>query len=160
MKPDPYSYRQDSTVPQFDDTQPLIIFDGLCVLCSSGVQWMLARDPRGGTKFAAIQEDIPRALYRHYSLDAETFDTFMVLENGVPYTRWAATLAAARTLPAPWSWLGTMGRVVPGFIGNRLYDWVQRNRIGWFGRSTACLMPDSAQRTRFLANSPMTGPRS
>lgn len=146
----PYSYRADPAVPAFDDTAPLLIFDGECVLCSSGVQWMLARDPGGKTRFAAIQDDVPRALYRHYGLDAERFDTFMVLKDGRPYVRWAGALAAARTLPPPWAWLGTLGRVVPGFIGDALYDFIQRNRIGWFGRRETCFAPIGGARRRFL----------
>jgi predicted DCC family thiol-disulfide oxidoreductase YuxK len=147
-----YSYRNDASVPAFDDTRPLLIFDGLCVLCSSGVHWMLARDPAGTSQFAAIQDPIPQALYRHYDLDARLFDTFMVLEAGVPHLKWAGALAAARTLPAPWCWLGAIGRVVPHAIGDPLYDWVQRNRITWFGRRETCLRPSAAQHSRFLAS--------
>ncbi|MBN9247873.1 MAG: DUF393 domain-containing protein, partial [Hyphomicrobium sp.] len=64
MKPfKAYSYRDDPAVPSFDDTRPLIIFDGLCVLCSGGVQWMLDRDPAGRSQFAVIQDPLPKALY-------------------------------------------------------------------------------------------------
>ena len=150
MTPSAYSYRTDPTVPKFDDTVPLVIFDGLCVLCSNGVQWMLARDPKGRSQFAAIQQDIPQALYKHYGLNAETFDTFMVLSGGHPYTKWAGTLAAARTLPAPYAWLGTAGRIIPNVIGDFVYDWVQRNRLRWFGRREHCLMPTPEQRARFF----------
>ena len=111
---------------------------------------MLRRDPNGTSRFAAIQHDIPQALYKHYGLDAEAFDTFMVLAEGVPHVKWDGALAAARTLPAPWSWLGTLGRLVPDFIGDPLYDWVQRNRLRWFGRRSACLMPSALQASRFL----------
>lgn len=149
-----YSYRSDPAVPVFDDAAPLIIFDGLCVLCSGGVQWMLALDPKGSTRFAAIQEAIPQALYRHYQLDAERFDTFMVLAKGVPHLKWAGVLAAAGTLPAPWRWLALALRIVPGVIGDKLYDLVQRNRIGWFGSREACLIPTEAERRRFLARLP------
>lgn len=147
-----YSYRHDAAVPAFDDSRPLLIFDGYCVLCSSGVQWMLARDPRGTTQFAAIQDPIARAIYRHYGLDADQFDTFMVLADGVPNVKWAGTLAAARTMPAPWRWLGTLGRIIPPAIGNRLYDWVQRNRIQWFGARATCFLPTPADRRRFLSD--------
>jgi len=150
MRGEPYSYRSDPRVPPFDDTEPLLIFDGHCVLCSQGVQWMLARDPGGTTRFAAIQAPIPRALYHHYNLDADAFDTFMVLAGGRPYTRWSGALAAARTMPAPWSWLGSLGRIVPDVIGDRLYDWLQRNRFRWFGQRKACFMPDATQSHRFL----------
>lgn len=150
MKPKPYSYRQDPAVPPFDDSRPLVIFDGLCVLCSGGVKWMMARDPDGDCRFAAIQSALPRALYAHYGLDADVFDTFMVLDRGRPYTRWAGTLAAARIMPQPWRALGHAGRIVPSFIGNRLYDLVQRNRLSWFGSRDTCLMPDVRTRQRFL----------
>lgn len=141
------------SVPAFDDSKPLVIFDGLCVLCSSGVNWMMARDPKGDSRFAAIQEPVPRALYDHYGLDAKAFDTFMVLADGVPHTRWDGVLAAARTMPQPWRSLGALGRVVPNIIGDRVYDWVQRNRLSWFGSRDQCLRPDPGQKRRFLPDS-------
>lgn len=150
MRADAYSYRDDAAVPPFDDTRPIVIFDGLCVLCSGGVQWMLARDPKGETRFAVIQDPLPQALYRHYGLDAAAFDTFMVLRDGLPYTRWAGVLAAARTLPQPWRFLGFAGRVVPDAIGDRIYDWVQRNRLKWFGERQACRRPTPSEMSRFL----------
>jgi predicted DCC family thiol-disulfide oxidoreductase YuxK len=129
---------------------PLLVFDGHCVLCSSGVAWMMARDAHGTSRFAAIQTEIPHALYRHFGLDADAFDTFMVLANGTAHVRWHGLLAAARTLPAPWKWLGTVGRIVPQFLGDMIYDWVQRHRIGWFGTRSSCFLPDSVQQKRFL----------
>ncbi|MGQ0457649.1 MAG: thiol-disulfide oxidoreductase DCC family protein [Hyphomicrobium sp.] len=137
-------------MPTFDDRAPLVIFDGRCVLCSTGVAWMLARDPAGSTKFAVIQDPIPQALYRHYNLDADAFDTFMVLADGVPHLKWSGVIAAARTLPAPWRWLGAIGRLVPDLIGDKIYDWVQRHRIGWFGARSACFAPTPQERARFL----------
>lgn len=147
----PYSYRDDPAVPRFDDTRPLIIFDGLCVLCSSGVQWMLDHDPAGRSQFAVIQDPLPRALYAHYKLDADVFDTFMVLRDGVPYVRWAGVMAAAQTMPQPWRGLGFMGRMIPTFIGDRVYDWIQRNRLNWFGRRAVCRRPHAGEESRFLA---------
>ncbi len=149
----PHSYRHDTDVPSFDDTRPLIIFDGHCVLCSSGVQWMMKHDQGGDTLFAAIQEPIPQALYRHYGLDAKAFDTFMVLADGEPYLRWRGVMKAARLMPAPWRWMGQLGRLIPSFIGDAFYDWVQRNRIGWFGARDICFAPDSASQSRFLKHS-------
>ncbi len=146
----PYSYRSDPSVPAFADDAPLIIFDGLCVLCSSGVSWLMARDPHGRSRFAAIQDAVPQALYRHYGLDAAAFNTFLVLADGKPHIRWAGLLAAGKTLPAPWPWLAALGHLMPRFIGDRVYDFVQRRRLRWFGTRQTCLMPTKAQRARFL----------
>ena len=144
-----YSYRDDPSVPAFDDSKPIIIFDGECVLCSRGIQFMLKHDPQGEVKFAVIQDENPQALYKHYGLDADAFDTFMVLADGEPYVRWRGVSKAARLMPAPWKWLGSLGRLVPAFIGDRIYDFVQRHRIGWFG-ARECFVPDAAVQSRFL----------
>ena len=145
-----YTYRDDPAVPAFDDTKPIVIFDGQCVFCSGGVQWMIARDPHGDAKFAAIQEPVSRALYAHYGIDADAFDTFMVLKDGKPYLRWRGLCAAGRLMPAPWKWLGALGRIVPEFVGNAIYDFIQRNRIGWFGARSTCLVPGEATPHRLL----------
>lgn len=150
MGPIPFSYRTDPSVPTFDDGAALIIFDGHCVLCSSGVQWILARDPHGSSRFAAIQTPLPRALYAHYGLDAERFDTFLVLADGHPHVRWAGLLAAARSMPAPWCWLGRIGRALPDVIGDPIYDWVQRNRLRWFGSRATCFAPGAKMAARLL----------
>jgi predicted DCC family thiol-disulfide oxidoreductase YuxK len=111
---------------------------------------MLNRDPSGSSRFAVIQDSLPRALYRHYGLDPEVFDTFMVLSDGIPHTRWAGALAAARTMPQPWRALAIAGRLIPDAVGDRFYDWVQRNRFKWFGTRDACRRPSEAERARFL----------
>jgi hypothetical protein len=79
----------------------------------------------------------------------------MVLAEGVPHVKWQGVLAAARTMPPPWRWLAPLGRLVPNAIGDRIYDWVQRNRIGWFGSRDTCFMPTASLRRRML-ESPAT----
>lgn len=145
-----YSYRADASVPDFDDSEPLMIFDGVCVLCSEGVKWMMRRDPNGTTKFITVQSPLARALYAHYGLDPEKCDTFMMLKDGVPYYRYRGWLEAAKTLRVPWRWLGFAGHIIPEFIGDFFYDIIQRNRFQWFGQRETCLVPDAEMKSRFL----------
>ena len=42
-----------------------------------------------------------------------------------------------------------LGRVVPGVIGDPIYDWVQRNRLRWFGSRAVCFVPEPNTRARF-----------
>lgn len=145
-----FSYRDDPAVPAFDDSAPLMIFDGVCVLCSEGVKWMMRRDPHGLSKFIAVQSPLARALYTHYGLDPDRFDTFMLLKDGAPYCRYRGWLEAAKTMPAPWRWLGFGGHAIPDFIGDAVYNVIQKNRFNWFGKREACLVPDAAMKARFL----------
>jgi predicted DCC family thiol-disulfide oxidoreductase YuxK len=96
---------------------------------------MMLRDKKRTIRFESIQQPIPQALYRHFGLDAERFDTFMVLADGRAFLRWRGVCEAAKLLPSPWRWLGRLGRLVPLSVGDRIYDWVQRNRFRWFGAS-------------------------
>lgn len=147
---EPYSYRTDPAVSDFDDSAPLFIFDCLCVLCSSGVVWMIRRDPYGNQQFASVRTPLARALYRHYGLDPDEFDTFLFLKDGVAYTKWRGWLEAAKTMPAPWRWLGFAGGVMPRRLGDVIYDIIQRNRFDWFGTRNVCLSPTAEMANRFL----------
>ena len=62
----------------------------------------------------------------------------------------AYSWTAQSVMPAPWRWLGNAGRIVPGFLGNPVYDLVQRNRFRWFGKRDACLMPDERTKRRLI----------
>lgn len=148
--PHAYSYRTDTTVPDFDDSRPLLIFDGMCVLCSGGVQFMMRHDRSGTCSFATIQHPVPQALYQHYGLDATRFTTFMVLADGIPHTKWRGLLAAAKLMGGVWKFLGFVGGLLPSALGNLIYDVVQNNRLQWFGARTSCYMPSQAERERYL----------
>jgi predicted DCC family thiol-disulfide oxidoreductase YuxK len=149
---EPLSYRTDPAVPTFDDSAPLLVFDGTCVFCSTAVAWRLKLDPDGATRFAAVQSPVGRALYIHYGLDPDAFDTFMVLKNGVPYLRYRGWLEAMKPMPAPWKWLSILGHVIPTPIGDACYDFVQRNRIKWFGARKDCFVPAPSARARMLGS--------
>jgi predicted DCC family thiol-disulfide oxidoreductase YuxK len=43
---EPYAYRRNTAVPAFDDAQPIIIFDGKCVLCSGFATFVIKHDHR------------------------------------------------------------------------------------------------------------------
>ena len=145
-----YSYRTDPAVPDFDNSRPILIFDGMCVLCSGGVQFMMRHDRSGTCSFATIQHPVPQALYQHYGLDATRFTTFMVLADGIPHTKWRGLLAAAKLMGGVWKVLGFVGGLLPSALGDLIYDVVQNNRLQWFGSRTSCYMPSQAERTRFL----------
>src|SRR5581483_3660561 len=87
-----YSYRMDPNVPTFPDDRPILIFDGHCALCSGFVQFILRRDRAGRFRFLSAQSTVGQALYRHYELDPNIFETNILLENGRPWLKSEGTL--------------------------------------------------------------------
>src|SRR4051812_32432598 len=77
-----YSYRYDQEVPDFPDDRPIVIFDGMCVLCSGFAQFLVRRDTRQRFRLMAAQTPTAAAIYRHYGLDPISFETNVLLEHG------------------------------------------------------------------------------
>ena len=63
-----YAYRSDPFVSRFADDRPVIVFEGRCVLCSSGAQFVLSHDRAGAFRLLAAQSELGAALHRHFGL--------------------------------------------------------------------------------------------
>ena len=75
--------------------------------------------------------------------------TIVLEEDGVVYERSTAALRIASRLGGAWSLVAVFG-LVPRPIRDAVYDWVARNRYGWFGKRDICRLPTSEERTAFL----------
>ena len=127
----------------------VILFDAECVVCSGWVHFILRNDPKANLRIGAVQTETGRALLAYAGLNPDDVDTMLFVERGVPYSQSSAFLRAVRYLRFPWPLL-TVGRVIPVFLRNWLYDRVAKNRYRLFGKKELCLIPSPAERARFL----------
>jgi predicted DCC family thiol-disulfide oxidoreductase YuxK len=146
----PYDYRNDAAVPRFADDKPIIIFDGKCVACSVFARFVLRTDREARFRLAAAQSTIGDALYRHFGLDPVRYETFILLQQGRAYLRSEAAIRIVAGLGGPWR-LAALGRVLPLPLRDRLYDFIARNRLRWFGARQTCYRPDPSQADRFIS---------
>lgn len=144
-----HSYRADPAVPGFDDSQPLIVFDGVCVLCSGFARFVIARDREGAFRFATAQSPLGQALYRHFGLDPTEYETNIVLADGIAYGELGSAAQVLARLPRPWRWLRVIGRI-PEPLSGWLYRRIARNRYRLFGKRETCMVPPPDWRGRFL----------
>ncbi len=128
---------------------PVLLFDGVCNLCNASVQWVLKHDRAGQFRFAALQSDVGRQLLTKHGMDADAFDTVVLVVGDRLYTRSDAALEIVRRLGGGWAWLSIF-RWVPRPLRNAVYNWVARNRYRWFGREEACWLPRPEWKSRFL----------
>jgi predicted DCC family thiol-disulfide oxidoreductase YuxK len=145
-----YSYRDDPAVPAFADDKPVIIFDGHCVFCSAWARFVLRVDRRGVYRLLPAQSELGRALYRHYGLDPENYETNILLQDGRAWFKAEGSIRMAKGLGFPWS-AAVVFRLLPARWREGLYDLVARNRLRIFGRSDVCYTPRPEYRDRFLA---------
>lgn len=110
---------------------------------------MLRHDRRARFRFVPAQSPLGAALYDHYGLDPQDYETHILLVDGIAYLKSEAGIHMAEGLGFPYSLAGAL-RVVPLWVRDRLYNWLARNRLRVFGRSESCYVPTGDERDRFL----------
>src|SRR6266478_4183513 len=96
-------------------THPLILFDGVCNLCSASVQWIIRHDPAAIFHFATLQSREPQRL-----------ESIILLDGGREYRRSTAFLHILRRLPRL-KWLAYVGATIPVAIRDEIYDLIATN---------------------------------
>lgn len=132
--------------------RPVILFDGVCNLCNSAVQWVIERDKEGRFDFAALQSDAARRRLEEIVGEGEIDalpDSIVLLDSEGAHVRSAAALRIARGLGSPYALLA-LGAILPRPLRDAIYDLIARNRYRWFGRRDTCMTPSPDLAFRFL----------
>lgn len=133
-------------------TTPIVIYDGVCLLCSRWIRFLLKHDQTDRYLFAAMQSDSGRSLLTSHGLDPDSPYSMLLVEHGKGYTDTAAIARVLRGLPQRrWHWLGAIILATPQRFRDGAYRLVARHRYRLFGRSEQCFIPTPAQRARFIS---------
>jgi predicted DCC family thiol-disulfide oxidoreductase YuxK len=132
-----------------EDNKSLLLFDGVCNLCNSSVQFILLRDKKDRFRFASLQSDYGQNLLREHNLPTESFNSLVLVENGKVYQKSTAALRIARKLKGLWPLLFAF-IIIPPFIRNFVYDIIAKNRYRWFGKKEECMLPRPEWKQKFL----------
>jgi predicted DCC family thiol-disulfide oxidoreductase YuxK len=137
------------------ETGPILLYDGVCGLCSRLVQFVLKRDRRNQFRFAPLQGGFAaRALARHGKDPADLDTVYVVVSPEQPdeqlLPRSQAIIYILRRLRRAWPLLAFLGRILPRSLADWLYGQVARRRYRIFGKYDACPLPSSETRARFL----------
>ncbi len=146
---DPYSYRSDSGVPAFDDSGPVTVIDGECVLCAFGARMIARFDAAEEFRICRAQSELGQALLRHYGLSQQDPETWLLLVDGYAYTSLDAMIHAGRRVGGAGFLLQPL-RLIPRAIQDWLYIRLARNRYRLFGRTDMCDIPDPALKARLI----------
>jgi len=132
----------------------LVLYDGVCGLCSRLLQLLLAVDHRAVFDFASLQSAAGRAIVERAGGHPDDLHSFYVSANyrtprARVITKGDAALFVAGELGWPWKLTGLMRALPSGWL-DRAYDLVARNRYRVFGRLEQCLAPRPEFRNRFV----------
>lgn len=129
--------------------QRIILFDGICNLCTSAVKFVLKRDKNSVFKFASLQSDAAKRLLNDMEVSDSDSGTIVLFDNGKVYTRSTAALKVCKHLSGLWP-LMTVFMIVPRFIRDWVYNLISKNRYRWFGKRDTCMIPSPEVKNKFL----------
>lgn len=128
--------------------KPVIFFDGVCNLCNSSVQFVIAHDKKDQFRFTPLQGDYAKEMLPEFNTDQQKLNTILLLVNGKLYTKSSAALRIARKLngliPLLYVFL-----IVPKFIRDWFYDMIAKNRYKWWGKQESCWLPTPELKSKF-----------
>jgi predicted DCC family thiol-disulfide oxidoreductase YuxK len=130
----------------------IILYDGVCVLCSGWMRFVLRRDRERLFRFTPIQSDYGSALARALDIDPADPDTNAVIWKGVAYRQSDAALRVVSLLPR-WGWVRGL-QIVPRFLRDVLYRVIARTRYQVWGRHTVCDLGDGTHADRIVTRLP------
>jgi predicted DCC family thiol-disulfide oxidoreductase YuxK len=128
--------------------EKIIIFDGVCNLCNTFVNFVIDHDPQIIFKFVANQSTTGQQLIQKFQLP-NTLDTIVLVEADRCYTHSTAVLRIFRHLPGIWVGLSYL-LWMPRPLRDWFYTRVARNRYRLLGKSESCRMPTPELQQRFL----------
>lgn len=127
----------------------VILYDGVCNVCSGSVRFILPRDRKAAFRFASLQSFAAARLLTACGRAPGTLDSLVLIEEGRCYERSEAALRIAGRLSFPWK-LAAGLRIVPRPIRDAFYNWFAARRYRWFGKKDACDLPPPDWLERFL----------
>ena len=127
----------------------ILIFDGVCNLCHSSVNFVIRHDKNGRFQFTSAQSQIGIDLQNQYRLNALDSESMVLIADGIAYTKSDAAIEIAKNLDGGWKLLSIV-KIMPKVVRDWGYVKIAANRYNWFGKKDSCMIPSAAIRSRFL----------
>lgn len=133
-----------------DSEKKIILFDGVCNLCDSSVQYIIKHDTKDEYRFAALQSEIGKKMIAERHIDTALLDSILLIEPGVAYyAKSTAALMIGKSFGGFWSLLAIF-EWIPENFRNSVYDYIAKNRYKWYGKKDACMIPTPELKAKFL----------
>ncbi len=132
-----------------NNDQKIILFDGVCNLCSAFFSFVYLYEKNPVLRFGWIQSEEAKDLLKLHNLPVDKMDTIIFIEDDQSYIKSEAVIKISKYLKFPWCLLKT-GVILPRFVRDSIYDFVARNRYNWFGKKDSCLIPTGDLKKRFI----------
>jgi len=134
----------------------VVLFDGVCNMCNSFVNFVLQRDSNVRFRFASLQSPYGLATLAKLGLPNDLSTVVLVEPDGTYSLKSSAILKITENLTFPW-YLGSYFLWIPTPVRDLGYWGVATSRYYLFGQSSVCNY-NPQWRDRFLSECPINDP--
>lgn len=129
----------------------IILFDGICNLCNSAIQYVIKKDKNDVFRFVALQSELGQKITNHIGVDTSKIDSIILYEPGIAYYYKAqAAFRIISKLGGAVSFYSLLD-ILPNGINNKIYDYIAKNRYKWYGKKDQCMIPTPDLLAKFLS---------
>ena len=129
--------------------QPLLLFDGVCNLCNSSVQYVIKHDKKQKFKFASLQSDAATEILLQHNVKNSDLDSIILIHKDTLFDKSSAIIRLLKIMGG-FNALAFIFIIIPKPIRDAVYDYVARNRYKWYGKKESCMIPTLELKNRFL----------
>ena len=129
----------------------IILFDGVCNLCDSSVQFVIKHDKKDIFRFVSLQSEWGQKIISHIGISDLNIDSTILYEpEKGHYYKAEVAFRILKELNGIYQCLLVFS-IFPKSILNNIYDYVAKNRYEWFGKKESCMIPTPELQSKFLA---------
>ena len=134
-----------------NDTNMIILFDGVCNMCVWSVRFIILRDEKDQFRLASIQSDIGKKIIKDHNIDIQKNDSIILISNSVIKYRSSAVLSILYHLRTIWK-IFLIFYIIPSPIRDLIYKFVAKTRYIFFGKRQQCVLPQELNNSKFLSS--------
>jgi predicted DCC family thiol-disulfide oxidoreductase YuxK len=129
----------------------IILFDGICNLCNSSVQFVIKRDKQELYRFVPLQSDLGKDILYQLNVNDTSIDSIVLYE---PQETFYLKSEAALRILIGFGGIYKLARaflVFPKGFNDIIYNFIAKNRYRWFGKRASCMVPTPELANKFLS---------
>lgn len=128
----------------------IILFDGVCNLCNSSIQFVIKHDKKDTFRFVSLQSELGEKIINHIGISTTKIDSIILYKPGKAYyIKSEAAFKIIQETRGFYQFLLVFSILPKSFL-DFIYDYIAKNRYYWYGKKESCMIPTSELASKFL----------
>jgi len=129
----------------------ILFYDGVCVLCDGLIRFLIRVDKKNKLLFSALQTEQSERVLKPFGLEPKNLESIVLLHENEVFVKSRAVIKMLQLLPCNLLSFMLIGKILPGFINDLIYNTVAKVRYSIFGTRESCRIPSPHEQSRFLS---------